>query len=59
MVEIKKVLDEKYNLDLQLNMGMSNDFEQAIKQGSTNVRVGTTIFGARPPKQQTPTATTI
>lgn len=59
LVEIKKVLDEKYNLDLQLNMGMSNDFEQAIKQGSTNVRVGTTIFGARPPKQQTPTATTI
>ncbi|EMG45562.1 hypothetical protein SBY92_004918 [Candida maltosa Xu316] len=50
LVDLKKQLDEKYNLDLQLSMGMSNDYEQAIKQGSTNVRVGTTIFGARPPR---------
>jgi uncharacterized pyridoxal phosphate-containing UPF0001 family protein len=28
-------------------MGMSGDFEQAIEMGSTNVRVGSTIFGAR------------
>ena len=28
-------------------MGMSGDFEQAIKMGSGNVRVGSTIFGAR------------
>ncbi|XP_022708276.1 pyridoxal phosphate homeostasis protein-like isoform X2 [Varroa jacobsoni] len=32
---------------LELSMGMSADFEQAIAQGSTNVRVGSTIFGAR------------
>eukprot|EP00271_Cylindrocystis_brebissonii_P000152 TRINITY_DN10196_c0_g2_i1.p1 TRINITY_DN10196_c0_g2~~TRINITY_DN10196_c0_g2_i1.p1 ORF type:complete len:261 (+),score=52.35 TRINITY_DN10196_c0_g2_i1:922-1704(+) len=32
---------------LALSMGMSGDFEQAIEMGSTNVRVGTTIFGAR------------
>ncbi|KAM7264872.1 hypothetical protein ACFE04_002555 [Oxalis oulophora] len=32
---------------LELSMGMSNDFEQAIEMGSTNVRVGSTIFGAR------------
>ena len=51
LVEVKEILDNKYKLDLQLSMGMSNDFEQAIKQGSTSVRVGTTIFGARPPKQ--------
>eukprot|EP00899_Mesostigma_viride_P021263 jgi/Mesvir1/29138/Mv18435-RA.1 len=33
--------------DLELSMGMSNDFEQAIEMGSTNVRLGSTIFGAR------------
>ncbi|KAK9464771.1 hypothetical protein V1512DRAFT_267420 [Lipomyces arxii] len=35
---------------LELSMGMSSDFEDAISQGSTNVRVGSQIFGARPPK---------
>lgn len=31
---------------------MSSDFEQAIRQGSTSVRVGSDIFGARnyPPR---------
>ena len=32
---------------LELSMGMSNDYEIAMKMGSTNVRVGSTIFGAR------------
>lgn len=32
---------------LELSMGMSGDFEEAIRRGSTNVRVGSTIFGAR------------
>ncbi|XP_021889126.1 pyridoxal phosphate homeostasis protein [Carica papaya] len=31
----------------ELSMGMSGDFEQAIEMGSTNVRIGSTIFGAR------------
>jgi PLP dependent protein len=31
----------------QLSMGMSHDFEIAIEEGSTCVRVGTAIFGAR------------
>lgn len=39
--------------DLELSMGMSSDFEEAIELGSTNVRVGTMIFGERPPKIQT------
>lgn len=34
----------------ELSMGMSNDFEVAIEEGATLVRVGTAIFGARPPK---------
>lgn len=33
--------------DMELSMGMSGDFEHAIEMGSTIVRVGSTIFGAR------------
>jgi len=32
-----------------LSMGMSSDFETAIDLGATHVRVGSAIFGARPP----------
>lgn len=32
----------------ELSMGMSGDYEIAIEEGSTMVRVGTAIFGARP-----------
>ena len=31
----------------ELSMGMSNDFERAIAQGATSVRVGSAIFGER------------
>lgn len=34
----------------ELSMGMSADFAAAIQLGATSVRVGTAIFGARPPK---------
>ena len=30
-----------------LSMGMSDDYEDAIAEGSTMVRIGTAIFGAR------------
>ena len=33
----------------ELSMGMSNDFEVAIEEGATIVRVGTAIFGRRGP----------
>ena len=33
----------------RLSMGMSDDFETAIRFGATSVRVGSAIFGARPP----------
>jgi PLP dependent protein len=33
----------------QLSMGMSHDFEVAIEEGATIVRVGSAIFGGRPP----------
>lgn len=32
-----------------LSMGMSHDFETAIRLGATDVRVGSAIFGSRPP----------
>jgi uncharacterized pyridoxal phosphate-containing UPF0001 family protein len=31
----------------ELSMGMSHDFEVAIQEGATMVRVGTAIFGER------------
>lgn len=37
---------EGVSLD-RLSMGMSGDFELAIEEGSTEVRIGTAIFGAR------------
>lgn len=37
--------------ELQLSMGMSQDFEAAISAGSDEVRIGTTIFGERPAKK--------
>ncbi|EMD89316.1 hypothetical protein COCC4DRAFT_195891 [Bipolaris maydis ATCC 48331] len=36
---------------LELSMGMSADFEGAIRMGSDEVRVGSEIFGVRPPKK--------
>lgn len=32
----------------ELSMGMTNDFETAVEEGATCVRVGTAIFGKRP-----------
>lgn len=41
--------DQGISLDT-LSMGMSNDLEAAIAEGATIVRIGTAIFGSRPPK---------
>lgn len=44
--------NRRANVDLaELSMGMSTDYEQAILEGSTMVRVGTAIFGPRPPRK--------
>lgn len=37
--------------ELELSMGMSDDFESAVRCGSNEVRVGSTIFGERPAKK--------
>jgi pyridoxal phosphate enzyme (YggS family) len=36
----------------QVSMGMSADYETAVKLGATHVRVGSALFGARPPLPQ-------
>ena len=38
----------------QLSMGMSADFETAVQFGASHVRVGSALFGARPPKTARP-----
>jgi hypothetical protein len=42
-------LAERHGL-ADLSMGMSGDFEVAVEEGATMVRVGTAIFGPRPPR---------
>jgi PLP dependent protein len=42
-------LGERHGLR-ELSMGMSHDFEVAVEEGATMVRVGTAIFGPRPPR---------
>jgi len=39
-----------------LSMGMSGDFEVAIEEGATHVRIGTAIFGPRPGERAEPAA---
>jgi PLP dependent protein len=49
--ELRDSLARKTGRDLPvLSMGMSNDFEVAVEEGATEVRVGTAIFGSRPAK---------
>ena len=45
-VDIKKKNIDNVNVSI-LSMGMTNDFEVAIEEGATMVRIGTAIFGAR------------
>ena len=41
-------MNKKYWLAMkELSMGMSSDFEIAIEEGATMVRVGTALFGER------------
>eukprot|EP00594_Rhizosolenia_setigera_P009174 CAMPEP_0178960460 /NCGR_PEP_ID=MMETSP0789-20121207/12979_1 /TAXON_ID=3005 /ORGANISM="Rhizosolenia setigera, Strain CCMP 1694" /LENGTH=244 /DNA_ID=CAMNT_0020643817 /DNA_START=202 /DNA_END=932 /DNA_ORIENTATION=+ len=47
LVKCRDGLDVEEGEKLELSMGMSGDYEEAIKRGATNVRVGSTIFGAR------------
>ena len=49
--EIRDALARRTGVPLPvLSMGMSHDFEVAIEEGSTEVRLGTAIFGDRKAK---------
>jgi pyridoxal phosphate enzyme (YggS family) len=46
--DLRDELTREIGIDLSvLSMGMSHDFEVAIEEGATEVRVGTALFGAR------------
>lgn len=45
-IDIRKENLDNNNMDI-LSMGMSNDFEVAIEEGSNMVRIGTALFGKR------------
>ncbi|NXF43974.1 PLPHP protein, partial [Oceanites oceanicus] len=50
LLSLRQEVCEKLNLpveEVELSMGMSTDFQHAIEVGSTNVRIGSTIFGER------------
>ncbi len=48
-VDIKQnMTDNEYTFDY-LSMGMSGDYQDAVREGATLVRVGTALFGPRPP----------
>ncbi len=45
-IEGQKIVGDSFSI---LSMGMSSDYELAIEEGSTMIRIGTGIFGDRPP----------
>ena len=47
--KIRDKIRSTINEDCQnLSMGMSNDYEMAIAEGATHIRIGTSLFGQRP-----------
>lgn len=49
LAQLARDLERRSGLELKwLSMGMSHDFEVAIEEGATLVRIGTGIFGPRP-----------
>ncbi len=52
--ELRDEVEKKFSLCLpRLSMGMSGDFEVAIEEGATWVRLGTVLFGSRPKLKRT------
>lgn len=46
--ELRNTIEKRFDAKLpELSMGMSSDYEIAIEEGSTMVRIGTAIFGKR------------
>ena len=53
MRTIHDAIADRVGRSIQLSMGMTNDFEVAVEEGSTMIRVGTAIFGPRTPVVRT------
>jgi pyridoxal phosphate enzyme (YggS family) len=52
-VQLRALLErvrERHPEATELSMGMSLDYEVAVEEGATMVRIGTALFGARPPR---------
>ena len=52
--EVKELLEQANSLGHTLDtlsMGMTDDLEQAVAESATHVRIGTALFGLRPPKK--------
>jgi pyridoxal phosphate enzyme (YggS family) len=50
LVEIRDRLQDRFGRAFpEISMGMSHDFEVAVEEGSTEVRLGTVLFGSREP----------
>ncbi|MFN8369287.1 MAG: YggS family pyridoxal phosphate-dependent enzyme [Bacteriovoracaceae bacterium] len=47
LINLKKELDQEFNVSLELSFGMSQDYLEAVKLGSNYIRIGTSIFGSR------------
>jgi len=46
--DLRDTLSERFGCPLsELSMGMTGDLEQAIAAGSTQIRVGTALYGVR------------
>jgi len=55
--ELKRRCEELLGAPLpQLSMGMTGDFEVAVEEGATLVRIGTALFGERRPMRRSATA---
>lgn len=50
LAELFRELQQQYPSMDTLSMGMSNDYPAAIAEGATLLRIGSLLFGSRPPK---------
>lgn len=46
--DARELLEKAGHPAFELSMGMSNDYEIAVEEGATMIRLGTVLFGARP-----------
>src|SRR5262249_26334648 len=58
LVGIRDGLASRFRRRLpEISMGMSHDYAVAVEEGSTEVRIGTALFGPRPARSWTSSST--